>query len=182
LGGKFEVKLITSLFAIVLFPASLLVSSCGYHTGARGDLVPKNIQTIAVMPFRNLSTRYRLSDAFQQAISREFIARTRFQIVRNRENADAILDGTINQVLAGPMVFDPATGKATIVSISVYLQLSLTERATGKVIYRRPLFEVHNNYEIALNANQYFDESSLALQRVSADLARNVVSGIMENF
>lgn len=169
-------------FAVLLLPGFLLVSSCGYHTGGKGDLVPKNIQTIAVMPFRNLSTRYRLSDAFQQAISREFIARTRFHVVRNRDNADAILDGTINQVIAAPMVFDPATGKATIVSISVYLQLSLTERATGKVIYQRPFFEVHNNYEIALNANQYFDESSLALQRVSADLARNVVSGIMENF
>ena len=156
--------------------------SCGYHTGGKGDLVPKNIQTIAVAPFRNLSTRYRLSDAFQQAISREFIARTRFQIVRNRDEADAILDGSINRVVSAPLVFDPATGKATIVVISVTMQLVLTERTTGKVLYVRPSFEIHNNYEIALNANQYFDESSLALQRVSADLARQVVSGIMENF
>jgi hypothetical protein len=103
-------------------------------------------------------------------------------VVRDKSNADAILDGTISRVLQGPMVFDPATGKATIVSISVFLQISLTERATGKVIYSQPSLNIHNNYEIALNANQYFDESSLALQRVSADVARMVVSGIMENF
>ncbi len=166
----------------ISFFASLLWTAGCYHVGGKGDLVPKNIQTIAVLPFRNLTTRYRLSDAFQEAISREFIARTPYQIVRDKENADAILDGVINQVLAAPLIFDPATGKATIISISVYLQLTLTERATGKVIYRRPLFEIHSNYEIALNPNQYFDESSLALQRVSADLARMVVSGIMENF
>lgn len=171
-------------FIAVLLAASglLCLSSCGYHTGGKGDLVPKSIQTIAVMPFLNLSTRYRLSDAFQQAISRELIARTRFQVVRDKTNADAILDGTINRVLQGPMVFDPATGKATIVSISVFLEVRLTERATGKVIYSLPQVNVHNNYEIALNSNQYFDESSLALQRVSADVGRMVVSGIMENF
>ena len=159
-----------------------MFSGCGYHTGGKGDLVPKNIQTIAVVPFHNLSTRYRLSDAVQQAISREFIARTRFQIVRNRDEADAILDGSINRVVSVPMVFDPASGKATIVLISVTMQLVLTERTTGKVLYQRPPFEIHNNYEIALNGSQYFDESSLALQRLSADLARQVVSGIMENF
>jgi hypothetical protein len=176
------VPTIRNLSAMALLATLLWTAGCGYHVGGQGDLVPKDIQTIAVLPFRNLTTRYRLPDAFQQAISREFIARTRFQIVRDKENADAILDGVINQVQALPMIFDPATGKATIVSIAVYLQLTLTERATGKVIYRRPLFEVHNQYEIALNANQYFDESSLALQRVSSDLARSVVSGIMENF
>jgi hypothetical protein len=80
------------------------------------------------------------------------------------------------------MVFDPATGKATIVSINVFLDVRLTDRATGKVIYSLPQMSVHNNYEIALNSNQYFDESSLALQRVSADVGRMVVSGIMENF
>jgi hypothetical protein len=168
--------------AISVFAGLLFTPGCGYRVGGKGDLIPKSIQTIAVLPFRNLTTRYRLSDAFQQAISREFIARTRYQIVRDKENADAILDGVINQVSSAPLVFDPATGKATIVSISVYLQLTLTERATGKVIYRRPLFETHSNYEIALNANQYFDESSLALQRVSSDVGRTVVSGIMENF
>lgn len=176
---KSRVKFIRAFFAACCL---LCIASCGYHTGGKGDLVPKSVQTIAVMPFRNLSTRYRLSDAFQQAISRELIARTRFQVVRDKANADAILDGTISQVLQGPMVFDPATGKATIVSISVFLQVSLTERATGKVIYSQPQVDVQNNYEIALNPNQYFDESSLALQRVSADVGRMVVSGIMENF
>lgn len=168
--------------ASALLASILATAGCGYHVGGKGDLVPKDVQTIAVLPFRNLTTRYRLPDAIQEAISREFIARTHYQIVRDKANSDAILDGVINNVTTIPMIFDPATGKATIVSVSVFLQLTLTERATGKVIYHRPLFEVHNQYEIALNANQYFDESSLALARVSSDIARNVVSGIMENF
>ena len=148
----------------------------------KADTVPKHIQTIAVLPFNNLSSRYKLSDRVQQAISRELIARTRFQVVRNTDNADAILGGAINGVGTYPVVFDPATNKTTVVQISVTLQLYLKDKATGKDIYVRPAFDVKNNYEISLYTNQYFDESNLALDRVAADLAKTVVSGIVENF
>jgi hypothetical protein len=160
----------------------LLASACGYHVGGKADTMPKSVQTIAVLPFKNLTSRYRLSDAIQQAISRELIARSRFQVTRNQDTADALLAGVINQVFSMPIIFDPATGKATVVQVNVFMQLGLTERATGKVLYRRPYFNVQNNYEIALNPGQYFDESAFALDRVSSDVARMVVSGILENF
>ena len=163
-------------------PLLLLHAACGYHVGGKADLMPKSVQTIAVLPFENVSTRYRLTDKMQQAISRELLARTRFQVVRNEADADAILGGAISGVGTFPTVFDPATNKTTVVQITVYLQLSLRDRRTGKVLYNRPSFGVSNNYQISLFNNQYFDESSLALDRISTDLARTVVSGILENF
>jgi hypothetical protein len=172
-------RIALAAFLLVLQAISL---SCGYHAGGTGDMVPKDVQTIAVLPFRNLTTRYRLADAFQQAISREMVSRTRFQVVRDKEKADAVMTGTIRQVVSGPLVFDPATGRTSLVSLNVYMDLNLVDRATGKTIYSRSFFEVHSAYQIAANANQYFDESTLALERVSADVARSVVSGIMENF
>jgi hypothetical protein len=159
-----------------------VANGCGYHTGGKADTVPKSIQTIAVIPFQNLSSRYKLPDKMQQAIARELIARSRFQVVRNPDTADAILGGAISNVGTFPVVFDPATNKTTVVQVSVYLQVYLKERVSGKAIYNRPFFEVRNNYEISLYPNQYFDESTLALDRVSSDLARTVVSGILENF
>jgi hypothetical protein len=35
---------------------------------------------------------------------------------------------------------------------------------------------------VALDPQQYFDESSTAMQRLSKDVARSVVSAILENF
>ena len=71
--------------------------------------------------------------------------------------------------MAYPVVFDPATYKTTVVQISVLVQAKLTDRKTGKVLYNRPLSGIRNSYEVSLYANQYFDESELALERVSTD-------------
>jgi hypothetical protein len=168
--------------AILVFVVFLLTAACGYHVGGKADTVPKSVETIAVLPFTNGSNRYKLSDKMQQAISRELVSRTRFRVVRDPDGADAVLQGSLGNVLTYPVVFDPATNKTTIVQISVFVQAKLTDRKTGKVLYDRPLSEVRNNYEISLYANQYFDESELALERVSSELARNLVSGILENF
>jgi hypothetical protein len=42
--------------------------------------------------------------------------------------------------------------------------------------------EFRERYEISVNPQQYFDESQAALQRLSRDVARTVVSAILENF
>ena len=62
------------------------------------------------------------------------------------------------------------------------LQTEPLEKATGKVIYTRPSMEVRNRYEIAIDPQAYFEESDLALERVSRDVARAVVSSVLEAF
>jgi hypothetical protein len=172
--------------AVVLL--CLLGASCGYHVGGKADTMPQSIKTIAVVPFRNLTTRYKLPDKLQQAIMDEFIARTRFQIVHDQDQADAVLTGALNQVTYIPIVFDPASGKATEVQISVVLQLYLKDRKTGKMLFSRPAFTTQDAYEVANSSNvtlaehEYFDESGAGLNRLSRDVARNVVSGILEDF
>ena len=166
----------------------LLSASCGYHAGGKADTMPQSVKTIAIAPFKNLTTRYKLPDKLEQAIMDEFIARTRFQIVHDQDDADAVLDGAINQVTYIPIVFDPASGKATEVQISVVLQLYLKDRKTGKMLFLSPAFTTQNTYEVANSGNvtlaehEYFDESGAGLNRLSRDVARNVVSGILEDF
>jgi hypothetical protein len=69
-----------------------------------------------------------------------------------------------------------------VVDLHLVLQVSLTERATGKVVFNRPSFEVRERYEISVDPAQYFDESDVALDRASQQVARQVVSSILENF
>jgi hypothetical protein len=174
-----SVRAVSATLVLAVF---LLTAACGYHVGGKADMVPKTVETIAVLPFLNGSNRYKLSDKMQQAISRELVSRTRFRVVRDPDAADAVLQGSLGNVMVYPVVFDPATYKTTVVQISVLVQAKLTDRKTGKVLYNRPLSGIQNSYEVSLYANQYFDESELALERVSTDLARTVVSGILENF
>ena len=162
--------------------ACFALTSCGYHVAGQGDLVPKGIHTVAIPPFRNATYRYKLTDRLAEAISHEFIARTRYQVVTDPGHADAVLNGTVTNVVSYPIIFDPATQHASGLQVNVMMQISFTERASGKVIWSRSNFEVHDRYEIAQAANQYFDESDAALARLSQDVAHDVITSILDNF
>jgi hypothetical protein len=180
---------------------AIALSSCGYHVGGKADLVPKSIQTIAVPAFANPSIHYKLTDELPRAISREFIARTRFKIEQNPDVADAILHGTVNSVATFPTIYDPVSGKATSVQVAVYMSLLLVERSTGKVLYSNPNYSAKESFDIAastivspgqtnsgttvndqISAHQFFDESGPAYDRLARDIARQVVSSVVENF
>jgi outer membrane lipopolysaccharide assembly protein LptE/RlpB len=163
--------------------ACLALSSCGYHVAGQANLVPKTIHTIAVPAFANNTVRYKLSDLLPEAVSRELIARTHYQVVNDPTQADAVLRGSVISYLAYPTLIDQATGRTSGLQINVRMEVSLVERSTNKVIYNRPNFEAHERYELSVTNNlQYFDESGAALQRLSKDLARDLVSSILENF
>ena len=159
-----------------------LLAACGYHVAGKADLVPKSVKTIAVPAFTNVTTRYKLTDRLPEAITREFISRTRYKIVTDPGQADAVLNGTVVNYVAYPTVFDQRTGRASGLQVNVTMQVTLTERSTGKVLFTRPSFESHQRYEISLDSRQYFEESDTALERLSRDVARDVVSAILESF
>ncbi len=62
------------------------------------------------------------------------------------------------------------------------MQLTLTDRHTNKVLFSRVGAEFRERYEVALDPQQYFDESGTAIQRVSRDVAQSVVSAMLESF
>ena len=109
----------------------------------------------------------------------EFISRTRFQIVNDQDEADAVLDGAINQATLYSHRFRPRQRQGRPkYKFPVILQLSMADRRTGKMLFSRPAFTVQNNYEVANSSNvtlaehEYFDESSASLNRLSRDVAR----------
>jgi hypothetical protein len=161
-------------FALCLLPFAmcLLLSSCGYHLAGRTDVLPKRIQTIAVPAFGNVTTKYKVSDRLSAAITREFISRTRYNIIADPNQADAVLTGSVTNFMAFPTIFDPVTGRASGVQVILYLQVYLTDRSTGKPIFQRPHMEFRERYEITVDQRSYFDESDVAMERHSRDVAR----------
>ena len=81
-----------------------------------------------------------------------------------------------------PTIFEPKTGRASGVHVVVVLQVTLTDRSNNAVLFTRPNFEFRERYEISVDAGAYFEESDAAFERLSHDVARAVVSAILENF
>jgi outer membrane lipopolysaccharide assembly protein LptE/RlpB len=162
--------------------AALVLSSCGYHVSGHANLVPKTIKVIAVPEFANSTTNHRLPVLLTADVTRELISRTHYTVVTDPDQADAYLRGVVARFDVFPIIFDPTSGRATSVQIVVTMQLTLTDRQTGKVLYSRAGAEFRERYEISIDPQQYFDESGTAIERVSRDVARSMVSGILENF
>lgn len=155
---------------------------CGYKVAGKADLLPKNLHTIAIPAFSNSTMQYKLTDRLPNALAREFIARTRYQVIADENAADMVLTGAVANVMAFPTTFDPLTGRAAGVQVQVVLQVTLRERATGKVLYSQPALDFRERYEISTDPQAYFDESAPAFERMSRGVARNTVSAILEMF
>jgi Lipopolysaccharide-assembly len=162
--------------------AAALVTGCGYHVGGHPALLPKTIRTIAVPAFGNATPNYRLPALLTADLTRELISRTRYNVVADPAQADATLTGAVVNFVNYPTIFDPISNRATGVQAVVVLQLTLTDRHTGKVLFSRPTAEFRERYEIATDPQQYFDESGTALARLSRDVARSVVTAVLEAF
>jgi hypothetical protein len=162
--------------------SALLLSACGYHVAGQASLLPKNVHTIAVAPWGNANVHYALSNYLAASVSREFISRTRYRIVSDPSKADIVLYGSVaNMINGGSSLYDNTTGRTTAGQVVVWIQFKLVDRA-GKVLISKPSLEFHQPYSISTNPARYFDESEPALQRLSTDVAKTVVSAILEQF
>jgi hypothetical protein len=171
-------KALALILALVLGGA---LESCGYHTVNAVKALPESVHTIAVTPWANGSIHYKVTDRIAEAVSRELISRTRYTVIADPSKADAVLSGSVVNLFSNATVNDPVLNRSTAGQVTVQIQVKLIGK-DGKVIFTRPNIEFHERYEIATNPSQYFDESEVAMDRLSRDVARAVVSAILENF
>jgi hypothetical protein len=191
---RLQNRALTAAARLICVFSLLAAASCGYHVGGGADVVPKSIRTISIPAFRTNTTRYRLVDTFPQSIGREFMARTRFRVENDPAMADAVLNGSVLSVIIYPSTTNPTTGIPTSITVRVMLSVTLIERTTGRVLYTRSNWPLTGTYAVASDAtnsagvvvasgtHQFFDESGPAFDRLTRDMASQLVSGVVENF
>lgn len=173
-----RLPLLPMLLAVIVLSG---LCGCGYHVAGQANLLPKDIRTIAITPWNNASTQYKLSGYMTEAMSREMISRTRFTVNADPSKADATLTASIVNMFSNATVSDPATGRGTGAQVIVQIQVRLVAK-DGRILFDRPNLDFRERYEISTDPRQYLDESQAALQRLSRNVARTLVSAILENF
>jgi len=156
--------------------------SCGYRVAGRGERLPPDIKTIAVPIFVNQSSTFRIEQKLAAAISREFLERTRYRITPNPSGADAVLKGTVKDVRSGVITFDLATGRASSLQIQVTAEVKLEDLHSKKVVYANPNFVFREEYQVSQTPSGLLEEDQAALDRLSRDVARTLVTDVLENF
>lgn len=155
---------------------------CGYHVAGTSSALPKTVHVIAVPALENKTTSFRIEQKLTAATVHEFLARTNFRVVSNPDAGDAVLRGKVVSLEAVPLLFDTATGRATTMLVTVKCEVTLTERATEKVLYHTDNFILRNEYEVSTDLKSFFEEQDPALDRLARDFAVRLVAAIVENY
>ena len=160
----------------------ILGVGCGYHTAGRAVTIPENVNTIAIPAFVNDTRTYKIEQRLTAAVVREMITRTHYHIVNQADAAaDATLRGTVLATSSSPLTYDSQTGRAASVLVIVTMKVSLTDKQ-GKVLYENPSYLFREQYQVSQELPSFFEEDSPAMDRLSREFARTLVSNILEGF
>lgn len=166
--------------ALLVFVTAL--SACGYRTAAKANRLPRNLRTLAIPAFVNQTQQYRLEQVLTQAVVREFITRTQYRVVPQPEpDADAILTGFVTSVQIAPVTFDSQTGRASTVLVAIAMRVRLADRQ-GKTIFENPNYVFREQYQVSRELSSFFQEEGPAMDRLSREFARTLVSNVLEAF
>jgi len=167
---------------LLLAAICLLSSGCGYHTAGHVNVLPENIQTIAVPAFVNQTQTYKIEQRLTAAVVQELITRTHYHIVNQTDDAaDATLHGTVLSTYTTPLTYDSQTGRAASVLVIVSMKVVLNDKQ-GKVLFQNPSYLFREQYQVTSDLNTFFEEDSPAFERLSRDFGRTLVSNILEGF
>jgi hypothetical protein len=144
--------------------------------------ITPDVKTIAVPAFKNLSSTFRIEQQLTAAVTREFLERTHYRVVANPADADAVLKGTVKEVHARAITFDNNTGLATSLQVQVTADVKLEDVHSHKLLFSNSNYVYREEYQVSQTPAALFEEDKPALDRLSRDLARTLVTDILENF
>jgi hypothetical protein len=158
------------------------LTACGYHTAGQAVKLPSDVHTIAIPIFANNTQSYRVEQILTGAVVHEFTSRTKYRVVNSPSpDADVTLHGAVTGAQIYGTTYDPKNGRLSSAAVIVNARISLVDR-NGKVLFENPNYSFREEYEFSLDPATFFREESPAMDRLSRDFARTLVSDILENY
>lgn len=172
----------TKAAGVLILLLALASAGCGYHSAGHATKLPPELKTLAVPAFLNHTHTYRVEQVLTGAVVREFTSRTHYRIVNQAtDSADATLRGDVVTAELAPLTYDSNTGRASSALITVTLKVQLVDRQ-GKVLYENQSYTFREQYQVSREISSFFEEESPALDRLSRDFARTLVSNVLEGY
>lgn len=160
----------------------LLQLGCGYALVGRGSNIPEDVRSMVLRPLENETPRSELEQFLTQAIAQELLARQRFQLIDDEEDADAVLQGTVLNFRVTPVTFDDE-GRGQEYEITIIARMSFTRTDEDEtVLWANERYMFRENYELEISEGSFFDRENLAIEQSSTRFAETVVTDLLEGF
>ena len=166
---------------------AVTTSGCGYALAGRGSFLPAYIRTVGIPQFENRTPTSRIEQVLTEKARLEFIGRGRYTIRPDTVGADAVLTGEIVGFSVQPVGFTEQQ-LASRYLFTVIMRVRFTDARTSEVLWSDDALRFSAEYELSTRSNTavdgagFLDQESSAFDRIANDIARSVVTAILEAF
>lgn len=159
------------------------LTGCGYTLVGRGSgasAIPDSVRVIAVMPFENRTGRPEIEQRVTEGIAGELAKRGRYEVVTDPRSADAVLAGAVTSYVTRPVQFSEA-GRTTRVEAEVLVAATLRATEDDRVLWSQSHLQFTEQFDVP-DTGEFFDQESIALDRIAEGAAGAVITSIFEGF
>jgi lipopolysaccharide assembly LptE-like protein len=166
---------------------AMLSSGCGYALSGRGSFLPDYIRVVGIPQLVNSSTFFQVDQILTEKIRTEFIGRGRYTVIPAPEGADAVVTGTVTSITVTPVSFTEQQFASRYL-FTLTMKVEFTDARTSKVLWSNPALTFREEYElttrsnIALAGETFLSQERSSFDRIADDVARTVVTAIVEAF
>jgi hypothetical protein len=169
------------------FLVAVCSSACGYSLAGRGSFLPAYIKSIGVPTFANRTTVFNVETMLTEKVRREFNGRGKYTVVPEPTGVDATLIGEVTAISITPASFSPNTQLASRYVITMSARIELRDNHSNAALWQNPSLVFREDYEATsgsgpLDPTAFFGQQANALDRITTEFARNIVSAILEAF
>lgn len=178
------------LQGVPVFVVGAAATACGYTLAGRGSFLPAYIRTIGIPLFLNRTPFLTAEQLFTEKVRVEFQSRGQYAVQPTEEGADGVVRGEILSLSVAPAGFTDAL-QATRYRFTVTVSVELEDAVQKKVLWENPSLSFSDEYELSSRLSgagggadgaAFLDQERAAMDRLSTDFARSVVSAILEAF
>ena len=167
----------------------LLLTSpgCGYSLAGRGSFLPSYIQVVGIPQLVNRTPFYDVEQILTEKVRAEFIGRGKYRITPDITGVDAVLTGEVLSIYVQPVGFTDQQ-LASRYQFTLQMKVLFTDARTGKELWSNEALTFREEYELttrgstAIEGAAFLDQERGAFDRIATDIARTVVTAILEAF
>jgi len=163
-------------------------SGCGYALAGRGSFLPADIRVVGIPPLANRTTFFDVEQILTEKIRNEFIGRGKYRVVSDANGADAVLNAEITSITLSPVGFTTEQ-LASRYQFVLTMKVDFVDARVGQSLWANDALSFTGEYE--LNAagagtiqdpSSFIDQQRSSFDRIATDVARSVVTAIVEAF
>ncbi len=182
--GKTKIR--KGLVLGIVLLAVMSQAGCGYSLAGRGSFLPVYIKRIGIPLFTNSTTVFNLDQRVTDKVRSEFIGRGKYTIVPEQTGVDAVLIGTITSVTLTPVALNQQQ-QATRYALAMNGSVEFKDLQANKTLWTNPSMSYREEFDVPASSNTldtqtFFGQDANALDRLSNEFARALVSAILEAF